>query len=50
MNEEYWSAVRGVRLGIAHQLESLEALGLGEEWLRAVCWGNGVRLFGVRSV
>ncbi|WP_239021768.1 amidohydrolase family protein [Nocardioides jishulii] len=28
-----------------HQLESLEALGLGEEWLRAVCWDNGVRLF-----
>lgn len=30
----------------AHQLESLEALGLGEEWLRAVCWENGARLFG----
>jgi predicted TIM-barrel fold metal-dependent hydrolase len=30
----------------AHQLEALEALGLGEEWLRAVCWENGVRLFG----
>lgn len=29
----------------AHQLEALEALGLGEEWLRAVCWHNGVRLF-----
>lgn len=29
-----------------HQLESLERLGLGEEWLRAVCWDNGVRLFG----
>ena len=29
----------------AHQLESLERLGLGEEWLRAVCWENGVRLF-----
>lgn len=24
----------------AHQLEALERLGLGEEWLRAVCWGN----------
>jgi predicted TIM-barrel fold metal-dependent hydrolase len=31
----------------AHQLESLERLGLGEEWLRAVCWDNGARLFGV---
>lgn len=30
----------------AHQLEGLERLGLGEEWLRAVCWGNGERLFG----
>jgi predicted TIM-barrel fold metal-dependent hydrolase len=29
-----------------HQLESLERLGLGEQWLRAVCWDNGVRLFG----
>lgn len=29
-----------------HQLESLEALGLGESWLRAVCWENGARLFG----
>lgn len=24
----------------AHQLDSLRRLGLGEEWLRAVCWGN----------
>ena len=30
----------------AHQLESLERLGLGEDWLRAVCWHNAVRLFG----
>ena len=30
-----------------HQLESLERLGLGEHWLRSVCWENGVRLFGV---
>jgi len=30
-----------------HQLESLERLGLGEQWLRAVCWDNGARLFGV---
>ena len=29
----------------AHQLESLDALGMGEEWLRAVCWENGARLF-----
>ncbi len=33
----------------AHQLEALEALGLGEDWLRAVCWGNAARLFGVPS-
>jgi hypothetical protein len=30
----------------AHQLESLESLGMGEGWLRAVCWDNGVELFG----
>ena len=30
----------------AHQLRALERLGLGEEWLRAVCWHNGLRLFG----
>lgn len=29
-----------------HQLESLERLDLGEEWLRAVCFENGLRLFG----
>jgi len=28
----------------AVQLESLERLELGDEWLRAVCWHNGVRL------
>lgn len=30
----------------AHQLESLEAVGLGDAWLRKVCWDNGMRLFG----
>ncbi len=29
-----------------HQLEGLERLGLGEGWLRSVCWENGVRIFG----
>jgi uncharacterized protein len=29
----------------AHQLEALERLDLGDDWLRAVCWDNGVRLF-----
>jgi predicted TIM-barrel fold metal-dependent hydrolase len=28
-----------------HQVESLERLGLGEDWLRAVCWTNGLALF-----
>ncbi len=31
----------------AVQLSSLARLELGEDWLRAVCWGNGARLFGV---
>ncbi|MFD7089634.1 amidohydrolase family protein [Streptomyces sp. NPDC059896] len=30
-----------------HQLEALERLGLGDAWLRAVCYGNGARLFGI---
>ncbi|MFJ2771651.1 amidohydrolase family protein [Streptomyces sp. NPDC087300] len=31
----------------AHQLESLERLGLGDDWLRGVLYGNGARLFGL---
>lgn len=31
----------------AHQLESLARLDLGDDWLRAVCWDNAVRLFGL---
>ena len=30
----------------AEQLEGLARLDLGDDWLRAVCWGNGARLFG----
>jgi len=30
----------------AHQLDGLAALDLGDDWLRAVCWHNSVRLFG----
>jgi uncharacterized protein len=30
----------------AHQLESLERLGLGDDWLRRVCWENAAALFG----
>jgi len=30
----------------AHQLESLERLGLGEDWLRRVCWENAAALIG----
>jgi predicted TIM-barrel fold metal-dependent hydrolase len=28
-----------------HQLQALERLGLGDDWLRAVCYGNGAALF-----
>jgi hypothetical protein len=31
----------------AHQLEALVRLGLGDDWLRAVCWDNGARVFGI---
>jgi uncharacterized protein len=30
----------------AEQLAGLEGLGLGDDWLRRVCWDNAVRLFG----
>ncbi|MFK0255323.1 amidohydrolase family protein [Streptomyces sp. NPDC090445] len=30
-----------------HQLAALERLGLGDDWLRAVCHDNGARLFGL---
>ncbi|HEY6933001.1 MAG TPA: amidohydrolase family protein [Marmoricola sp.] len=33
----------------AHQLEGLERLALGDDWLRAVCWHNGCRVFGTPS-
>jgi len=32
---------------IAAQVSGLAALGLGDDWLRAVLWDNGVRLFGL---
>jgi hypothetical protein len=31
----------------AHQLDVLERLGLGDDWLRAVCWDNAARLLGL---
>lgn len=31
----------------AHQLEALERLGLGPDWLRRVCWTNAAEIFGV---
>jgi predicted TIM-barrel fold metal-dependent hydrolase len=31
----------------AHQLESLARLNLGDDWLRAVCWGNAAGMFGL---
>jgi uncharacterized protein len=31
----------------AHQLEALARTGLGDDWLRAVCWHNAAALFGL---
>ncbi len=31
----------------AHQLDALRRLELGDDWLRAVCWHNAARLFGI---
>lgn len=33
----------------AHQLAALHRLDLGDDWLRAVVWGNGARLFGIEA-
>ncbi|RZU30504.1 hypothetical protein BKA19_0120 [Blastococcus saxobsidens] len=33
----------------AHQLQALHRLGLGEDWLRAVLWRNGARLFTIEA-
>jgi predicted TIM-barrel fold metal-dependent hydrolase len=33
----------------AHQLAALHRLGLGDDWLRAVLWSNGARLFGLED-
>jgi hypothetical protein len=34
----------------AHQLEALDRLELGDDWLRAVCWDNGARMFGPGAI
>ena len=34
----------------AEQLAGLERLGLGDDWLRAVCWANAAALFGDPAV
>lgn len=31
----------------AHQIEALARLGIGDDWMRAVCWENAVALFGL---
>jgi hypothetical protein len=33
----------------AHQLQALHRLGLGDDWLRAVLWQNGARLFRIAA-
>jgi hypothetical protein len=33
----------------AHQVEALARLGLGDDWMRAVCWGNAATLFGISA-
>lgn len=33
----------------AHQLAALRRLDLGDDWLRAVCWHNAARLFGIEQ-
>jgi hypothetical protein len=33
----------------AHQIEALTRLDLGDDWMRAVCWNNAARLFGIAA-
>ncbi len=33
----------------AHQVEVLQRLDLGDDWMRSVLWGNGAELFGARA-
>lgn len=33
----------------AHQIEVLDRLGLGDDWMRSVLWHNGAALFGVEA-
>jgi len=33
----------------AEQLTGLGRLGLGDDWLRAVCWHNAAHLFGLTT-
>jgi predicted TIM-barrel fold metal-dependent hydrolase len=33
----------------AHQLEALSRVDLGDDWLRAVCWGNAAALFSLEA-
>ena len=34
----------------AHQVEALQRLDLGDDWMRDVLWNNGARLFGTDDV
>ncbi|MFD5384899.1 amidohydrolase family protein [Streptomyces sp. NPDC127074] len=36
--------------GYPHALEALTRIGQDEEWLRAVCYGNAARLFGISGI
>jgi predicted TIM-barrel fold metal-dependent hydrolase len=33
----------------AHQIDVLADLGLGDDWMRGVCWDNAARLFGISA-
>ena len=33
----------------AHQVEVLQRLDLGDDWMRSVLWSNGDKLFGVTA-
>ena len=40
---------RSIPYPYAHQLAALHRLELGEDWLRAVLWHNGARLFRIEA-
>jgi hypothetical protein len=42
-----WARLEAGGVPVSTQLAAIAQLGLGDDWLRAVLWRNGVRLLGI---